>query len=122
MEELRILKESAFWQYLSSSTRNKVLTYMHHFCGSEGCGQKLSENRIPKKAKAVNIMTIPVVLKDGKECNVSKDELQVLMKRQKVLFFERSDGWAVVGRDVMRNHKAPLVDNDRRENGAFTLD
>ena len=47
-------------------------------------------------------MHIPVVLKDGKEHSVSKEEFQYLIFAQKVMFFERSDGWAVLGRDRMR--------------------
>ena len=50
-------------------------------------------------------MNIPVILKDGRECAVSKDELQYLMVTQQVMFFERSDGWAVIGRDKVRLQK-----------------
>ena len=48
-------------------------------------------------------MRIPVVIKDGSERLVSKDELQYLIVTQQVLFFKRSDGWAVIGRDGMRD-------------------
>ena len=40
-------------------------------------------------------MLIPVVFKGGKEGVVSKDELQYLIVTEQILFFKRSDGWAV---------------------------
>jgi len=48
-------------------------------------------------------MYIPVVLKGDKEDLVSKDELGVLLSSDQVLFFKRSEGWAVVGRDKTRS-------------------
>ena len=66
-------------------------------------------------------MTISVTLKEGKECKVCKDELQYLLVTNRILFFERSDGWAVVGRDMMRDHMTPLVENDRREHEVFAI-
>jgi hypothetical protein len=65
---------------------------------------------------------IPVVLKGGKEELVSKDELQFLMASQKVLFFKRSDGWAVIGCDKMRDHQTPSKENDRREHDVYTTE
>ena len=59
-------------------------------------------------------MLIPVVLKDGHEELVSKDELQFLMSRQQILFFKRSDGWVVLGRDNMRGLKVPYNGVERR--------
>lgn len=47
-------------------------------------------------------MFIPVVLKGDKEDLVSKDELEVLLFNKQVLFFKRSEGWTVVGRDKTR--------------------
>ena len=47
-------------------------------------------------------MFIPVILKGEKEDLVSKAELQVLLFNKQVLFFKRSDGWTVVGRDETR--------------------
>ncbi len=44
-------------------------------------------------------MLIPVVLKDGHEELVSKDELRSLMFNKQVMSFKRSDGWVVLGRD-----------------------
>lgn len=64
-------------------------------------------------------MFIPVVLKNGKEELVSKDELQFLLVTKQLLFFRRSDGWAVIGRDKMRGHESGSIDNDRREHDVF---
>jgi hypothetical protein len=64
-------------------------------------------------------MNIPVVLKDGKECAVSKDELQYLLVTQKIIFFERSDGWAVIGRDKVRGQKTSYENDNRREHEIF---
>jgi hypothetical protein len=65
-------------------------------------------------------MRIPVVLKNGMERTVSKVELQFLIVHERVLFFERSDGWVVVGRDQMRNDRAAYVGTERRLAEAFT--
>ncbi len=67
-------------------------------------------------------MFIPVVLKGGKEELVSKDELQFLIFNQQILFFKRSDGWAVVGRDKMRGHETHAVDTERRKHKVFAVD
>jgi hypothetical protein len=65
-------------------------------------------------------MLIPVVLKDGHEELVSKDELQFLMSRQQILFFKRSDGWVVLGRDNMRGLKVPYNGVERRQHHVFS--
>ncbi len=67
-------------------------------------------------------MLIPVVLKDGHEELVSKDELQFLMFNKKLLFFKRSDGWTVLGRDRMRSQKKPYNGEERRRHEVFSLD
>ena len=67
-------------------------------------------------------MLIPVVLKDGHEELVSKDELQFLMYNKKLLFFKRSDGWTVLGRDRMRCQKTPYNGEERRRHEVFSLD
>ncbi|MFK5927540.1 MAG: hypothetical protein QM483_12990 [Desulfuromusa sp.] len=67
-------------------------------------------------------MNIPVVLKGGKELAVSKDELQYLLVTQQIIFFERSDGWTVIGRDKMRGQKALYTNNSRREHEIFAYD
>ena len=64
-------------------------------------------------------MLIPVVLKGGKEELVSKDELQYLLVIDQVMFFKRSDGWAVLGRDNMRKHKATHFAPERREHQVY---
>lgn len=67
-------------------------------------------------------MLIPVVLKDGHEELVSKDELQFLLFNQKVLFFKRLGGWVVIGRDKMRSLKVPYNGVERRQHDVFSMD
>ncbi len=64
-------------------------------------------------------MLIPVVLRDGHEELVSKDELQALISNEKIMFFKRSGGWAVVGRDKMRTLKVPYNGINRRQHNVF---
>ena len=66
-------------------------------------------------------MLIPVVLKDGHEELVSKDELQHLLVTQKIMLFKRSEGWAVLGRDKMRNQRALYNGEERRQHSFFSL-
>ena len=65
-------------------------------------------------------MLVPVVLKDGHEELVSKDELQFLLVTQKIMFFKRSDGWAVLGRDKMRCQIEPYNGEERRQHKVFS--
>lgn len=67
-------------------------------------------------------MYIPVILKDGKERSVSKDELQFLMVTKQVILFMRSDGWAILGRDKMRLQRAPYYGEERRQHEVFAQD
>lgn len=67
-------------------------------------------------------MFIPVVFKSGNEELVSKDELQFLMATQRIMFFRRSDGWAVLGRDKIRSHRAPFSGDERRQHDVFYLE
>ena len=67
-------------------------------------------------------MLIPVVLKDGHEELVSKDELQFLMFNRQILFFKRTEGWVVLGRDKMRNQREPYNGKERRQHDVFSLD
>jgi hypothetical protein len=60
-------------------------------------------------------MFIPVVLIDGHEELVSKDELRSLMFNKQVMSFKRSDGWVVLGRDKMRDLKVPYNGVERRQ-------
>ena len=59
-------------------------------------------------------MLIPVVLKDGHEELVSKNELQLLITEKKIMFFKRSNGWVVIGRDKMRQLNVPYNGVERR--------
>jgi hypothetical protein len=67
-------------------------------------------------------MLIPVVFKGGKEGVVSKDELQYLIVTEQILFFKRSDGWAVFGRDRMRHERKPYDGAERREHQVYAQD
>ena len=67
-------------------------------------------------------MLIPVVLKDGHEELVSNNELHFLMSNKQVMFFKRSDGWVVLGRDKMRELKVPYNGVERRQHIVFSLD
>jgi hypothetical protein len=67
-------------------------------------------------------MLIPVVLKDGHEELVSNNELHFLISNKQVMFFKRSDGWVVLGRDKMRDLKVPYNGVERRQHNVFSLD
>ena len=67
-------------------------------------------------------MLIPVVLKDGHEELVRKDELQFLLFNKQVVFFKRLGGWFVIGRDKMRDLKVPYNGVERRQHNVFSLD
>ncbi|PLX93542.1 MAG: hypothetical protein C0619_04400 [Desulfuromonas sp.] len=67
-------------------------------------------------------MTVHVVLNNGKERKVTKDQLQYLLTTQKVWYFKRSDGWAVVGLDKMRTRKIPGIEEERRSHEVFALE
>lgn len=67
-------------------------------------------------------MLIPVVLKDGHEELVNNEELQYLLLTEKLMFFRRSDGWAVLGRDKMRNQRGPYNGEERRQHVFFSLE
>ena len=66
-------------------------------------------------------MLLPVVLKDGHEELVSKDEFQSLLLDEQVVFFKRFDGWVVVGRDKMRSLKVPYNGVERRQHNIFSM-
>ena len=66
-------------------------------------------------------MLIPVVFKDGQEELVSIDELQFLLLTEEIKLFRRSDGWAVLGQDKMRNQRAPYNGVERRQHNVFSL-
>ena len=67
-------------------------------------------------------MLIPVVLNDGHEELVSNEELQFLLLTEEIMFFRRSDGWAVLGRDKMRKQRGPCNGDERRQHVFFSLE
>lgn len=47
-------------------------------------------------------MMVPVMLKDGSEEIVSPQVLDRMLESDEVMFFRRTEGWVVVGRDPVR--------------------
>jgi hypothetical protein len=70
----------------------------------------------------VTLTVIPVVLKDGHEKIVSKDQLQYLMYAKKVLFFKRSEGWVVPGRDSLRTDSDAYAGAERRQHSVYSVE
>jgi hypothetical protein len=64
-------------------------------------------------------MKIPVMLIDGGERSVSKDELQFLLSANQVLCFERSSGTVFIGYDRVRGLAPPYTGEDRRNEGSL---
>jgi len=60
-------------------------------------------------------MNIPVVLKNGTERSVSKTEFELLINQDRIMFFERANGWVVVGRDELRKAGYPATDETQQE-------
>lgn len=58
---------------------------------------------------------IPVVMKDGSEELVPRDELQRLINAQQVMFFRRREGWVVLGRDRVRGNGGHFQGKNRRQ-------
>ena len=52
---------------------------------------------------------INVELKDGTICQVALEALDVLLAHNEIVRFERSGGWAVVGRDPLRSKESGTV-------------
>ncbi|MCW8893263.1 MAG: hypothetical protein OQK50_00595 [Deltaproteobacteria bacterium] len=65
---------------------------------------------------------VNVVLTDGRERTLEKDELQYLLTTKRVMFFERSDGWIVCGRDKLRREETAYPGGDRRAHTVFAQD
>lgn len=47
-------------------------------------------------------MMVPVMLKNGMDEIVATQVLDRMLEADQVMFFKRSDGWVVVGRDTIR--------------------
>lgn len=65
---------------------------------------------------------VSVVLNNGKERKVPKDELQYLLVTRQIMFFQRSGGWVVCGRDdgKMRHKKGiDYTGEDRRQHSIY---
>jgi len=58
---------------------------------------------------------VPVMLRNGTEEIVSSNVLDRMLEEKKVDFFRRSDGWVVVGRDLLRGMGGKIyVGRERR--------
>ena len=64
-------------------------------------------------------MNIPVVLKNGTERLVSKPEFELLMNQDRIMFFERANGWVVIGRDKLREDRDPSTNATQQERRAL---
>lgn len=62
-------------------------------------------------------MVIKVIFQDGYSGVVSSSTLNYLIEKRAVVAFKRSDGWARIGRDVIRTRQQPLAGPDKREKG-----
>ena len=65
-------------------------------------------------------MLIPIVLSDGQEELVSKEELQFLLDIHQVVKFKRANGWVYVGQDKMRSGKTPYDGQECRTHHEFS--
>jgi hypothetical protein len=61
------------------------------------------------KRKPVIEVLIPTELVDGLACRMTKQELNTALADGLVVKFKRSDGWALVGKDPMREMKKKAV-------------
>ena len=52
---------------------------------------------------------VKVELKDGTVCQVGHEALDLLLVHNEIAKFKRSDGWAVVGLDPLRNKGKGIV-------------
>lgn len=59
-------------------------------------------------------MMIPVMLKDGTDELVQPQVLDRLLEEDKVLFFKRSTGWVVIGRDPLRGMGGGVYEGKER--------
>jgi len=60
-------------------------------------------------------MMLKVIFANGEEGTVPSYGLDYLIREKKVIAFERSDGWAYVGRDQIRKKQMPLKRPGQRD-------
>lgn len=46
---------------------------------------------------------IRVELMDGTICRMAKKAFNIFLSQDKIIRFERSDGWVIIGKDPLRN-------------------
>lgn len=59
-------------------------------------------------------MMVPVLLKNGTEEIVAPQVLDRMLEADQVMYFKRSDGWVVVGRDSIRGMGGTLYHGKER--------
>jgi hypothetical protein len=59
-------------------------------------------------------MMIPVMLKDGTDELVQPQVLDRLLDEDRVMFFKRSAGWVVIGRDPLRGMGGGVYEGTER--------
>ena len=59
-------------------------------------------------------MMIPVMLKDGTDELVHPQVLDRLLDEDRVMFFKRSTGWVVIGRDPLRGMGGEVYEGKER--------
>lgn len=62
-------------------------------------------------------MKIPVIFGDGTPGVVGDEELESFVRKRRILSFQRSDGWILIGRGPLRDpsHKNTYEGNERRK-------
>jgi hypothetical protein len=66
---------------------------------------------------------VKVELKDGRVCQVAHEALDLLLERNEISRFKRAKGWAVIGRDPLRNKEKGIVYSipERRSSLVYSL-
>lgn len=65
-------------------------------------------------------MYIPVILKNGKEQTVEKDQFQYLLYSDQICSFKRTNGWVVIGQDRLRGRQTPYKGKERRNKEVYS--
>jgi hypothetical protein len=61
-------------------------------------------------------MRVQVIYFDNSLGFVNAESLEDLIKKRRIIAFRRSDGWARVGRDPVRQERRPYKGPERRRN------
>lgn len=72
-------------------------------------------------ARGVSFMLIPVVLNDGRQDMVKPFVLERLIETREITSFRRASGWAVIGRDPVRQGSRRIYCIPERREAEFVL-